>query len=247
MSRAQRLVVDKLTVSFDGFKALNELSLHVEPGELLCIIGPNGAGKTTMMDVITGRTRPSSGMARFGEANLLKMDEAQIVSTGIGRKFQKPRIFDDLTVSENLMLPLLGSQSFLRGLLMRLTGAQRERIDEVLNVIGLQDCRNAPGRLLVHSQRQWLEIGMLLICDPGLLLVDEAVAGMTPQEVDRTAKLLLSLAGEHSIVVVEHDMDFVRSIARRVIVLHEGHVLEEGGMKAIQSSPRVIEVYLGEC
>jgi urea transport system ATP-binding protein len=245
--RTKRLLVDNLTVSFDGFKALNNLSLCVEPGELLCIIGPNGAGKTTMMDVITGKTRPSSGVARFGDSDLLKMNEAEIVSTGIGRKFQKPSIFEGLTVSENLELPLLGGRSFLSALRARITPTQRERIEEVLCIIGLRDHRSTPGRLLVHSQRQWLEIGMLLMCNPGLLLVDEAVAGMTPQEVERTAELLLSLAGEHSIVVVEHDMDFVRSIARRVVVLHEGHVLAEGLMNAVQADPRVIEVYLGEC
>lgn len=245
-SRVKRLHVDDLTVSFDGFKALNNLSFRVDPGELLCIIGPNGAGKTTMMDVITGKTRPSSGAARFGDSDLLQMSEAQIVCSGIGRKFQKPTIFEHLTVSETLELSLVGNRSFIGAWRAQITPAQRDHMEEVLSLIGLQDHRSTPGRILVHSQRQWLEIGMLLMCDPGLLLVDEAVAGMTPQEIERTAELLVSLSGEHSIVVVEHDMDFVRSIARRVIVLHEGQVLAEGSINAVQANPRVIEVYLGE-
>ena len=246
MVRDKRLYLEDLTVSFDGFKALNELTLYVDPGEMLCIIGPNGAGKTTMMDVITGKTRPDSGTAWFGSGmDLLQLTEPEIVAAGIARKFQKPTVFEQLTVFENLELALAGTRSFLNTLRARITRAQKERIDEVLHIIGLTALRDAYGRILAHGQKQWLEIGMLLVQNPELLLVDEPVAGMTPHEIDRTAELLLSLAGEHSIVVVEHDMSFVRSIARRVIVLHEGHVIAEGSMDKVQQDPRVIEVYLG--
>jgi urea transport system ATP-binding protein len=245
--RDKILYLEKLTVSFDGFKALDELSLYVDPGELRCIIGPNGAGKTTMMDVITGKTRPDSGTAWFGrDLNLLEMSEPEIAQAGIGRKFQKPTVFEQLTVFENLELALSGSKTFVRTLLALLTVAQKKRINEVLEIIGLAEQRHVLARVLSHGQKQWLEIGMLLMQEPELLLVDEPVAGMTPQETERTAELLLSLAGEHSVVVVEHDMDFVRSIARRVTVLHEGSVLAEGDMDKVQSDPRVIEVYLGE-
>ncbi|HKX29374.1 MAG TPA: urea ABC transporter ATP-binding protein UrtD [Blastocatellia bacterium] len=244
--RGKRLYLEALTVSFDGFKALNELTLLVEPGELRCIIGPNGAGKTTMMDVITGKTRADSGTAWFGEdLNLLKLSEPEIAQAGIGRKFQKPTVFEQLTVFENLELALAGGKSFLKMLLARITVAQRKKIDEVLDLIGLAEQRDAPGRILSHGQKQWLEIGMLLMQEPELLLVDEPVAGMTPQEIERTAGILQSLAGEHSVVVVEHDMDFVRSIARRVTVLHEGRVIAEGSMDQVQNDPRVIDVYLG--
>ena len=244
--RDKRLYLEEVTVSFDGFKALNQLSLHVDPGELLCIIGPNGAGKTTMMDVITGKTRPDSGTAFFGGMfDLLKLSEPEIVGIGIARKFQKPTVFEQLTVFENLELALAGKRSFLKTLRARIDAAEQQRINEVLEIIGLEDHRTSPGKILAHGQKQWLEIGMLLMQNPELLLVDEPVAGMTPQEIERTAELLLSLAGEHSIVVVEHDMSFVRSIARRVIVLHEGHVIAEGDMDKVQNDPHVIEVYLG--
>lgn len=246
MSVSKTLQIEQLTVSFDGFKALNDLTLSVEPGELRCIIGPNGAGKTTMMDVITGKTRPDSGTARFGpDLNLLAMSEPEIAQAGIGRKFQKPTVFEQLTVFENLELALAGDKSFLKTLFARLTAAQQKRIYQVLEIIGLEEHQGSLGRILSHGQKQWLEIGMLLMQEPELLLVDEPVAGMTPQEIERTSKLLLSLAGEHSVVVVEHDMDFVRSIARRVTVLHEGHVIAEGDMDQVQRDPRVIEVYLG--
>jgi urea transport system ATP-binding protein len=244
--RGKTLHLEKLTVSFDGFKALNQLTLDVNPGELRCVIGPNGAGKTTMMDVITGKTRPDSGTAQFGpELNLLAMSEPEIAQAGIGRKFQKPTVFEQLTVSENLELALAGNKSFLHTLLARITTAQQSRIYQVLEIIGLEEQHQAPARILSHGQKQWLEIGMLLMQEPELLLVDEPVAGMTPQEIERTARLLQSLAGEHSVVVVEHDMDFVRSIAKRVTVLHEGRVLAEGDMDQVQNDPRVIEVYLG--
>ena len=244
--RDKVLYLEKVTVSFDGFKALNELSLYVDPGELRCIIGPNGAGKTTMMDVITGKTQPDSGTVWFGRSiDLLTLSEPEIAQSGIGRKFQKPTVFEQLTVFENLELALAGRRSFLKTLLAKLSNAQHERIDEVLGIIGLVEQRRAMAKALSHGQKQWLEIGMLLMQEPELLLVDEPVAGMTPQEIERTAQLLVSLAGEHSVVVVEHDMEFVRSIARRVTVLHEGSVLAEGDMDQVQNDPRVIEAYLG--
>src|SRR6266542_1380430 len=219
--RDKRLYLEDLTVSFDGFKALNKLSLYVDPGELLCIIGPNGAGKTTMMDVITGKTRPDAGTAWFGQdIDLLKLSEQEIVRAGIGRKFQKPTVFEQLAVFENLELALAGGRSFLRTLRASITAAEQKRIDEVLDIIGLSERRQALGGTLSHGQKQWLEIGMLLMQNPELLLVDEPVAGMTPHEIERTAELLLSMAGANSVVVVEHDMSFVRSIARRVMVLH---------------------------
>ena len=240
------LYLERLTVSFDGFKALNELTLYVDPGELRCIIGPNGAGKTTMMDVITGKTRPDSGSAWFGQKiDLLALSEQEIAQAGICRKFQKPTVFEFLTVFDNLELALAGDRSFLTALFARLTSSQRERIDEVLQTIGLTAQRHVLAGSLAHGQKQWLEIGMLLMQQPELLLVDEPVAGMTPQETEHTAELLLSLAGTHSVVVVEHDMDFVRSIAGRVTVLHEGRVLAEGDMDQVQNDPKVREVYLG--
>ena len=246
LMRGNVLYLDKLTVSFDGFKALNDLTLYVDPGELLCIIGPNGAGKTTMMDVITGRTRPDEGSAWFGKTvNLLALTEAEIAQAGIGRKFQKPTVFEFLSVFENLELALADNKSIWHTMVARLTPIQRERIDEVLQIISLGAKRTARAGALSHGQKQWLEIGMLLMQEPALLLVDEPVAGMTPQETERTGELLLSLAGKHSLIVVEHDMDFVRSIAKRVTVLCEGRVLAEGDMDSVQNDPRVIEVYLG--
>jgi len=243
---AHILDIQQLTVSFDGFKALNGLTLHIEPGELRCVIGPNGAGKTTMMDVITGKTRPHSGKVTFAsKVNLLELSEPQIAQAGIGRKFQKPTVFEQLTVRENLELALAGRKSFLSALLARMTLAQEDKLYDVLDTIGLTEQHNELGGILSHGQKQWLEIGMLLMQEPKLLLVDEPVAGMTPHESERTAELLQSLAGEHSVVVVEHDMDFIRSIAKRVTVLHEGRVLAEGDMDQVQNDPRVIEVYLG--
>ncbi len=240
------LDIHQLTVSFDGFKALNNLTLSIQPGELRCVIGPNGAGKTTMMDVITGKTRPESGTVTFGSrVNLLELSEPEIAQGGIGRKFQKPTVFEQLTVRENLELALAGRKSFLKSLLARMTAAQEDKLYDVLETIGLMEQHNDLGSTLSHGQKQWLEIGMLLMQEPKLLLVDEPVAGMTPQESERTAELLQSLAGEHSVMVVEHDMDFIRSIAKRVTVLHEGCVLAEGDMDQVQNDPRVIEVYLG--
>jgi urea transport system ATP-binding protein len=240
------LYLEHLTVSFDGFKALNDLTLYVEPGELRCIIGPNGAGKTTMMDVVTGKTRPDTGTAWFGRhINLLELTEPEIAQSGVGRKFQKPSVFEGFSVFENLELALAGDKSFWNALVARLRPADRDHIDQVLDIIGLAAARRTIAGTLSHGQKQWLEIGMLLAQRPELLLVDEPVAGMTPQETERTAELLLSLEGTHSVVVVEHDMDFVRAIARRVTVLHEGHVIAEGNMDHVQADPLVAAVYLG--
>ncbi|MGK2942700.1 MAG: urea ABC transporter ATP-binding protein UrtD [Immundisolibacter sp.] len=241
------LFVENVSVSFDGFKALNDLTLYVDHGELRCLIGPNGAGKTTLMDVITGKTRPDTGQVFFGDrVDLLRLSEAQIAEIGIGRKFQKPTVFERLSVRENLVLALKQDRRVRATLRARLTGAERDRMDEAAVLIGLADARDRPAGALSHGQKQWLEIGMLLLQEPHLMLIDEPVAGMTRGEIERTAELLQALAGQRSVVVVEHDMEFVRSIARRVTVLHQGRVLAEGSMAQIQSDPRVIEVYLGE-
>jgi urea transport system ATP-binding protein len=240
------LYLDGVSVSFDGFKALDTLSLIVEPGELRCIIGPNGAGKTTLMDVITGKTRPDTGEVHFGEAHdLTRLSETEIANAGIGRKFQKPTVFRNHSVFENLELALKADKRVLPTLRARRTPAQEARIDEVLRLIGLQDQADRMADLLSHGQKQWLEIGMLLVQDPRLLLLDEPVAGMSDEETQRTEQLFQSLAGRHSLVVVEHDMRFVESIARKVTVLHEGRVLVEGSMDVVREDPRVIEVYLG--
>lgn len=240
------LYVEDLTVSFDGFKALNGLSLYLDTGELRCLIGPNGAGKTTLMDVITGKTRPDSGRVFFGNTmDLTQMTEHEIALAGIGRKFQRPTVFQGHTVFENLELAMQANKGLWHSLKARLTGTQRDRIEETLTTIGLTGQASVRAGLLSHGQKQWLELGMLLIQDPQLLLVDEPVAGMTHQETERTAELLTSLAGKHTVVVVEHDMEFVRRLARQVTVLHEGRVLAEGSMETVQNDPRVIEVYLG--
>ncbi len=240
------LYLEDVCVAFDGFKAINHLNLYLDDGELRCIIGPNGAGKTTMMDIITGKTRPDSGTVWFGQKiDLLKLSEPEIARVGIGRKFQKPTVFEQLTVFENLELAMDSPKGVWATLTARLSGEQRDHIDQVLTRIGLLSEQQRPARVLSHGQKQWLEIGMLLMQNPKLLLVDEPVAGMTHQEMERTAELLTSLAGRHTVVVVEHDMDFVRSIAKRVTVLHQGSVLAEGSMDDVQSNPRVIEVYLG--
>jgi len=241
------LYMEGVSKRFDGFKAINNLNLYIDAGELRCIIGPNGAGKTTMMDIITGRTRPDTGEVWFGQTmNLLEMSEPEIAQAGIGRKFQKPTVFDRHSVFENLELAMKADKGVWKTLFARLSGEQRDHIDQVLATVGLSDLRNLHAGALSHGQKQWLEIGMLLMQKPKLLLVDEPVTGMTHQEMDRTAELLTSLAGEHSVVVVEHDMEFVRSIASKVTVLHQGSVLAEGTMEQVQSDPRVVEVYLGE-
>ena len=241
------LYLEDLNVSFDGFKAINGLTLYIDRGELRCIIGPNGAGKTTMMDIITGKTRPDSGKAWFGQSmDLLKMSEPEIANAGIGRKFQKPTVFESHSVAENLELAMQGNKGVWYSLKAKLSGEQKTLIDETLHTIGLTEHYHQQAGALSHGQKQWMEIGMLLVQKPYLLLVDEPVAGMTHQEMDRTAELLTSLAGKHSVVVVEHDMDFVRSIANKVTVLHQGSVLAEGSMDEVQNNQRVIEVYLGE-
>ena len=241
------LYMEGVTKTFDGFKAINDLNLYIEDGELRCIIGPNGAGKSTMMDIITGKTRPDTGSVWFGQSlNLLDMDEPDIAGAGIGRKFQKPTVFENHTVFHNLDLAMAGPKDVFSLLRATMGAEERDRIEEILELIGLADQRFRPAGVLSHGQKQWLEIGMLLMQKPRLLLIDEPVAGMTHQELDRTGELVTTLAGEHSVVVVEHDMDFVRSIARKVTVLHQGHVLAEGKMDDIQRDPRVVEVYLGE-
>ncbi|MBP5979756.1 MAG: urea ABC transporter ATP-binding protein UrtD [Halomonas sp.] len=240
------LYMEDVAVSFDGFKAINNLNLTIDDGELRCIIGPNGAGKTTMMDIITGKTRPTEGSVWFGSRhNLLHMNEPEIASLGIGRKFQKPTVFEALSVFENLELAMAADKGIWPTLTARMTGEIKDRIDEVLQTIGLVPLRHQPAGILSHGQKQWLEIGMLLMQRPRLLLVDEPVAGMTEQEMERTAELLTGLAGKQSVVVVEHDMGFVRSIARKVTVLHQGSVLAEGSMDQVSSDPNVVEVYLG--
>ncbi|MFO1360289.1 urea ABC transporter ATP-binding protein UrtD [Plasticicumulans sp.] len=247
VSHGAILYLESVSVSFDGFKAINDLNLSIDDGELRCIIGPNGAGKTTMMDIITGKTRPDTGTVYFGQnVNLLELRESEIAQLGIGRKFQKPTVFQGHSVFENLELAMQADKRVRRALFARLSDEQRARIAGVLATIGLNGYERQLAGSLSHGQKQWLEIGMLLMQNPRLLLVDEPVAGMTEQETEQTAELLNSLAGKHSVVVVEHDMAFVRSIARKVTVLHEGHVLAEGTMDAIQSNPKVVEVYLGE-
>jgi urea transport system ATP-binding protein len=240
------LYLNGITVSFDGFKALNNLSLAIDAGELRCVIGPNGAGKTTMMDVITGKTRPDEGSVFFGQSvDLARLSEAEIAHAGIGRKFQKPTIFEPLTVFENLELAMKADKRARTTLFAKLSSEERGRIEATMHLVRLD---SQPGRvagLLSHGQKQWLEIGMLLMQEPKVLLLDEPVAGMSDEETERTAELLVSLAGQHSLVVVEHDMAFIETIARKVTVLHEGSVLAEGPMQQVKNDPRVIEVYLG--
>jgi len=247
LSHGVILYLEGITVSFDGFKAIDDLNLYIDDGELRCIIGPNGAGKTTMMDIITGKTRPDSGSAWFGgRINLLRLDEPRIAEAGIGRKFQKPTVFEELSVHDNLELAMAGRKDPWSALAAKITGEQRDRIHDTLRLIGLEPSAGIKAGALSHGQKQWLEIGMLLMQNPKLLLIDEPVAGMTQQEMERTAELLTTLAGPHSVIVVEHDMDFIRSIARKVSVLHQGSILAEGTMDEVQNNQKVIEVYLGE-
>ena len=246
LSHGAILYLEDISVSFEGFRALNKLSLMIEVGELRCVIGPNGAGKTTMMDVITGRTRPDAGTCFFGQTiDLTRLSEAQIAHAGIGRKFQKPTIFEHHTVFENLELAMKADKRVRKTLFARLNSEERDRIAETLQLIRLSDRADRIAGLLSHGQKQWLEIGMLLMQEPKLLLLDEPVAGMSDEETERTAELFLALAGSHSLVVVEHDMAFIEKIARKVTVLHEGSVIAEGPMAQVQNDPRVIEVYLG--
>jgi urea transport system ATP-binding protein len=233
------LYLDGVSVSFDGFKALNNLSLVIDKGEMRTIIGPNGAGKTTMMDVITGKTKPDKGDVLFdGTVDLTRLDEPAIANLGIGRKFQKPTVFEHLTVFENLELALKCDRGIVTTLFFNLTAAQERRIDATLGVVGLGDRRNIKAGALSHGQKQWLEIGMLLMQEGKLLLLDEPVAGMTDHETETTAR-------ERSVVVVEHDMEFVRALGAKVTVLHEGSMLAEGLIDVVQNDHRVIEVYLG--
>ncbi len=246
-SKGMILYVEDLSVSFDGFKAINNLNLYIREGELRCIIGPNGAGKTTLMDIITGKTTPDHGTVYFGQdIDLLKYSEPEIARIGIGRKFQKPTVFEQHTVFENLELAMAANKRVWPTLTAKITPEQVDRIDEILLQAGLIELKDYDAALLSHGQKQWLEIAMLVMQQPRLLLVDEPVAGMTHQEMDKTAELLHSLAGDHSVVVVEHDMDFVRSIASQVTVLHQGSVLAEGTMDEVQANPEVVSVYLGE-
>ncbi|MDE1999161.1 MAG: urea ABC transporter ATP-binding protein UrtD [Burkholderiales bacterium] len=248
------LYLDDIEVSFDGFKALNKLSLNISVGEMRCIIGPNGAGKTTMMDVITGKTKPDHGSAYFGSTiDLLAMRENDIAQIGIGRKFQKPTVFEHLSVFENLELALKADRRARASLFFKLSSEQLDRIADMLKLIHLKSQAQRTAGLLSHGQKQWLEIGMLLMQDPKLLLLDEPVAGMTDEETERTAELFLSLEGAHSLVVVEHDMKFIGELTTRgenaakkkVTVLHEGSVLAEGSLAEVQANDKVVEVYLG--
>jgi urea transport system ATP-binding protein len=240
------LYLDNVTVSFDGFRALNALSLAIDHAEMRAIIGPNGAGKTTMMDVITGKTRPAEGTALFeGRYDLTDLDEADIAELGIGRKFQTPTVFDMHTVEDNLLLALKADRRPFPTLFARRTRGERERIDALLERIRLKDARGRKAAELSHGQKQWLEIGMLLAQEPKLLLVDEPAAGMTDRETADTADLLREIAETRSVVVVEHDMTFVRDLGVKVTVLHEGSVLAEGSLDVVSANERVVEVYLG--
>jgi urea transport system ATP-binding protein len=240
------LYLDGVSVSFDGFRAINNLSLVLDRGEMRAIIGPNGAGKTTMMDIITGKTRPDTGEVFFkGEIDLTRHSESQIAQLGIGRKFQKPTVFEGHTVEDNLALALAGARGVFSTLFHRRTPAHEGRIREVLETTRLSHLRSSLAANLSHGQKQWLEIGMLLAQDPELLLVDEPVAGMTDAETEETARLLREIARSHSVIVVEHDMGFVRELGVKVTCLHEGSVLSEGSLDHVSADPRVIEVYLG--
>ena len=246
LTHGRILYLEDVHVSFDGFKAINGLSLDIAPGELRCIIGPNGAGKTTMMDIITGKTRPDSGQVFFGSTiNLLRHRETEIAAMGIGRKFQKPTVFEHLSVFENLELALACDKRVWASLSFTLNGEQRDRLYSVLSTILLLDSAARLAGKLSHGQKQWLEIGMLLMQEPQLLLLDEPVAGMTDEETERTAELFLRLKGKHSLMVVEHDMAFIRAISEKITVLCDGAVLAEGTLDQVQADERVIEVYLG--
>jgi len=241
------LYLDGVSVSFDGFRALNELSFLVEPGEMRAIIGPNGAGKTTMMDVVTGKTRPDTGEVYFeqGTHDLSRLDEAEIAEIGIGRKFQKPTVFEMHTVEDNLLLALRSDRRVGATLRWATSAAHKRRIDDILDIIRLTPHRARPAGALSHGQKQWLAIGMLLAQEPKLLLVDEPVAGMTDTETMQTADLLKAINRDRTVVVVEHDMAFVRELGVKVTCLHEGTVLAEGSIDQVSANERVIEVYLG--
>lgn len=240
------LYLNGVTKTFDGFKAINNLWLDIAPGELRAIIGPNGAGKSTMMDIITGKTRPDEGEVKFKDTiDLTAFDEADIANMGIGRKFQKPTVVESLTVWENLDLALAGNRGIWQTLVFKLSAEQKKRIEEVITLIGLSEKAADLAANLSHGQKQWLEIGMLIIQEPEVLLVDEPAGGMTDTETMETAKLLKEISQSHSVIVVEHDMEFVRALDCKVTVLHEGSVLAEGDLETVSANPRVIEVYLG--
>jgi urea transport system ATP-binding protein len=241
------LYLDNVQRSFDGYKAINGLSFILEPGEMRAVIGPNGAGKTTMMDIITGKTRPDSGDVLYlgGSVDLTRHDEADIAMLGIGRKFQRPSVFESHTVGDNIALALKSNRGMWATLLHRPGAQERKRIDEVLEIVRLSERRQVLAAQLSHGQKQWLEIGMLLAQDPKLLLVDEPAAGMTDNETVETARLLKDIARTQSVVVVEHDMGFVRELGVKVTCLHEGAVLAEGTLDAVSRNPKVVEVYLG--
>lgn len=245
MSKQFLLAAEGVTKSFDGFKAINDLNFYLDKGELRTIIGPNGAGKSTFLDLITGRTRPDTGTIEYKGTPLTKLKEYEIYRLGIGRKFQTPSVYSDHTVFENILLGLEGSRSVWPSIFSRIKPEQRERIYEVLKTIGLADKAELKAGTLAHGQKQWLEIGMLLAQNAELLLVDEPAAGMTDEETAKTGELLLSLAGKHTIIVIEHDMVFVRQLGSKVTVLHQGHVLCDGTLDQVQADERVIEVYLG--
>jgi urea transport system ATP-binding protein len=246
MATETQLYLQDVHRSFDGYKAINGLSLAIAKGELRAVVGPNGAGKTTMLDIITGRTRPDTGRVVWDEdTDLTRMDETDTARLGIGRKFQKPTVFETLTVEANMMLALAGERGVAATLLHRLSGAERRRITGLLELVRLDLVRGRLAAGLSHGQKQWLEIGMLLAQDPHLLLVDEPAAGMTDAETMRTADLLREIAGRHSVVVIEHDMDFVRALDCKVTVLHRGAVLAEGSLDHVSANPEVVEVYLG--
>jgi urea transport system ATP-binding protein len=243
--------VEDVTVSFSGFKAINELTFSIERGELRVVIGPNGAGKTTLLDVITGKTRPTKGRVIFqpnerGTRDITHLNGEQIARLGIGRKFQTPNVFKSLSVLDNLRLSVRGPRGVWATLAAAFRGEPRDRVDEILKTIGLTVKANRLAGVLAHGEKQWLELGMLMAQDPELLLVDEPVAGMSPKETERTGELLLAMARKHTLLVIDHDMNFVRQIASKVTVLHEGQMLCQGTVGEVQRNPKVIEVYLGQ-
>ena len=239
------LAVEDLTVSFDGFKAIDDLTLYVDKDELRVIIGPNGAGKTTLLDLICGKTRASGGSIKFKNSDVTKLPEHEIVRAGIGRKFQTPSIYENLSVFKNLEVSFPSGRGVFGALAFKCTPDIRERVQSVAEDIGLADMLDTEAGLLSHGQKQWLEIGMLLIQDPELLLLDEPIAGMSARERELTAALLKRICENRSMIVIEHDMDFVKQIAHKVTVMHQGKILAEGPMEAVQADPRVIDVYLG--
>jgi urea transport system ATP-binding protein len=245
MNREFLLSVESVTVSFDGFKAVDDLSFYVEKDELRAVIGPNGAGKTTVLDLISGRTKAKEGSIKFKGRELTRMREHEIVRAGVGRKFQTPSVYEPLTVFENLEMSYPKGRTVFGAWAFRTTPAVREKVEQTAEVIGLKDRLSDRAELLSHGQKQWLEIGMLLIQDPELMMLDEPVAGMSVPEREQTAELLRSICRGRGMIVVEHDMDFVKSIADRVTVLHQGRWLAEGRMEVVQADPKVIEVYLG--